>query len=350
MRRERLLSLAAAVLLCGGAADSSAQTASLTAMDYVQIRQLGARFTHALDSAANKGYALADLFTPDGELVRPDARGREAIAAVSRGDARRGPAHITLYAMNHVIEPTADGAIGRQYVVEMTFPEAAAGGRGRQGQAGTPVSQWDLVGRVGGELVASGGRYEDVYAKTPDGWRFKRREFIPGGQASAAARSAAGRVPGPPPRAAADAPPAAGALTASDYLQIEQLVASYGHALDSGFNSADNGDAYANLFVPEVGTFFSRGRPVQGHAALAELARAQPHAPNYVRHYLTNHVIDSAADGRVTGRQYLVVIDVGENGKPSTLFLGGYYEDVYQKTPAGWKFLERRSFGARAGA
>jgi hypothetical protein len=221
-------------------------------------------------------------------------------------------------------------------------------GPGRQGQAGAgPVNQWDLVGRVGGELVATGGRYEDVYTRTPNGWRFKRREFI---RSNSATSSRSGDVVSArPAKSLADPLPGSDALTSLDYLEIEQLVASYGHALDSGFNNADNGDAYASLFVPEVGTFFSRGRPVKGGAALAELARAQPHAPNYVRHFLTNHVIERNADGRVTGRQYLVVIDVGENGKPTTLFLGGYYEDVYQKTPAGWRFLERRSFGARPG-
>ena len=27
--------------------------------------------------------------------------------------------------------------------------------------------------------VFGGGHYDDVYVKTPDGWRFKRRQFIP---------------------------------------------------------------------------------------------------------------------------------------------------------------------------
>lgn len=53
--------------------------------------------------------------------------------------------------------------------------------------------------------------------------------------------------------------------------------------------------------------------------------------------------------GKVTGRQYLVVIDIGEEGRPSTVYLGGYYEDLYVKTSEGWRFQERRSFGARAG-
>jgi hypothetical protein len=35
------------------------------------------------------------------------------------------------------------------------------------------------VGRKAGELARTGGHYEDVYVKTPAGWRFKKRDFIP---------------------------------------------------------------------------------------------------------------------------------------------------------------------------
>ena len=66
----------------------------------------------------------------------------------------------------------------------------------------------------------------------------------------------------------------------------------------------------------------------------------QPHSATYVRHYLTNHVIEGTADG-ARGKQYLVVIDIGENGAPSSIFLGGHYEDVYAKTPQGWRFKTR---------
>src|SRR4029077_16148802 len=83
------------------------------------------------------------------------------------------------YIMNHVIEPTPDGAIGKAYLIELNWdiaPAQATGGRG----AGTgPTNGWDIVGRKAGELARTGGHYEDVYVKTPVGWRFKKRDFIP---------------------------------------------------------------------------------------------------------------------------------------------------------------------------
>jgi hypothetical protein len=36
------------------------------------------------------------------------------------------------------------------------------------------------------------------------------------------------------------------------------------------------------------------------------------------------------------------VIDPPEGGRPGRLFLGGHYEDVYARTPQGWRFKSRR--------
>ena len=81
------------------------------------------------------------------------------------------------------------------------------------------------------------------------------------------------------------------ALTADDYLQIRQLVARYAIALDGGGNA---GFDYAELFAP--GAEFIRPYTT-GRDNLAKLALDQPHGPLYVRHFITNHVIESSAAG-----------------------------------------------------
>jgi hypothetical protein len=361
------MSVGVGVLVQAQAQPRNTAASSLSAMDYVEIRQLAARYTFALDTGAEDGLAYADLFSPDGESVRPNAKGREQLAALARG-GRRGPSYVTHFGMNHVIEPSPQGATGRQYVVEISFDENGRGqnaeqnaeqnagqngaqnGRGQNAQA---AGQWDLVGRRGGELSTSGGHYEDAYVKTSNGWRFKRREFVPSASGPQLARlsgnsPAAGQTPRNDATAAAK-PSTNGpsTLAAQDYLEIEKLVASYGHALDSGFGEGDNGEAYAGLFAPH-GIFYSRGRPYAGPEALAALARAQPHGSQYIRHFLTDHVIEPVPGG-AKGKEHLVVIDIGENGKASSIFLGGYYEDVYVKTPKGWRFQTRRSFGSSSG-
>jgi hypothetical protein len=124
------------------------------------------------------------------------------------------------------------------------------------------------------------------------------------------------------------------ALTAMDYIEIQQLVSSYPYGLDG---NTDNGESYANLFAP--GAVFGRPR-TEGHENLKALANTQPRGAKYVRHFITNHVIE-AAPGGATGKEYVAIIDIGENGNASAIALGGRYDDEYVKTPQGWKFKTR---------
>jgi SnoaL-like domain len=136
---------------------------------------------------------------------------------------------------------------------------------------------------------------------------------------------------------------AGGTLTAADYVEIQQLVARYGYAVDT---HADNGYAYADLFTPD-GVF---GK-TRGREALAELARTTQEergGPAYTRHYLTNVIVYPTPDG-ARGSQYLMALDVSEAGKPSSVVHGGRYDDVYVKTPAGWRFKSRELHPARIG-
>src|SRR5215831_15612943 len=354
MKRTLVLSAmlaAAAAVTTVGQSKSSGKPMAMTPMDYVEIRQLVNRYAFALDTGSNNGYDYADLFSADGEFVRPYAKGREQLAALARG-GKLGPYNTVHYIMNHVIEPTPDGAIGKEYLIELNWditPAPAPAGAGRGGQS----NGWDLVGRKVGELARTGGHYEDIYVKTPVGWRFRKRDFIP-------SKSGSDPAPLPPPRIPADAPkvdasaalaPAANyvaptqqsSLSATDYLEIAQLVASYGHALDSGYGKGENGEAYANLYTADAAF-----AGAEGHGQLVTLAQIQPRGPEFVRHYLTNHVIEPAPGG-AKGKEYLAVIDNGENGRPSSLFLGGHYEDTYVKTPEGWRIKTRRLFPPRSG-
>jgi hypothetical protein len=130
-------------------------------------------------------------------------------------------------------------------------------------------------------------------------------------------------------------------LTPQDYIDIQQLVSSYPYGLDE---NTDNGESYANLFAP--GAVFTRPR-TEGHDNLAALANGQPHGAHYTRHFITNHVIEPAPGGAI-GKEYAVIIDIGEDGKPSGIALGGRYDDEYVRKPQGWRFKTRAFTPSRA--
>ena len=125
-------------------------------------------------------------------------------------------------------------------------------------------------------------------------------------------------------------------LTAADYLEIQQLVARYSYAVDM---HGGDGSAYAALFAPDG----SLGTLAKGTAQLAEFA-AQTNkdrsGPAFARHFVTNVVIKPAPGG-ATGRSYLVTLDAAEGDKPTTMLSGGHYDDVYVKTPQGWRIKSR---------
>jgi actinorhodin biosynthesis protein ActVIA len=143
-----------------------------------------------------------------------------------------------------------------------------------------------------------------------------------------------------PTNAATKAP----GLTAADYVEIQQLVARYGYAVDT---HADNGYAYADLFAPD-GVFGGKTSGREQLAALARSTQAQRGGPSYTRHFVTNVIIHPTPEG-ARGSQYLVAIDVAEDGKPSTVVHGGRYDDVYVKTPQGWRFKTRQYIPSQIG-
>jgi len=130
-------------------------------------------------------------------------------------------------------------------------------------------------------------------------------------------------------------------LTAADYLELQQLVARYSYAVDM---HGGDGSAFAALFTPD-GSISTpdRGTLAKGTAQLTTFAaetNKDRSGPAFARHYVTNVVIKPAAGG-ATGRSYLVTIDGTENGKPTTMLSGGHYDDVYVKTPQGWRIKSR---------
>jgi len=155
--------LALFLILASTASAQKTGPAELTALDYFQIQQLVAKYARAIDTCSNNGYDYADLFTRDGYFapsmsgkVGPKFQGRERLAEVSGGGAqgcknvpwiKEGVHHIYV---NHIITPTAEGATG---TVDMLMI----------GLGGNPGK------------IEHDGYYEDVYVKTPQGWRFKSR-------------------------------------------------------------------------------------------------------------------------------------------------------------------------------
>jgi len=97
---------------------------------------------------------LADLFTPDGQWIAPyrSVRGPGAIAAWLTQSVPPSPRRMH-YVMNSVITVVnRDATAKSNYLV--------------------------MVEGADGPIPSVCGTYADVLARTPEGWRFRRRELI----------------------------------------------------------------------------------------------------------------------------------------------------------------------------
>ena len=137
---------------------------ALTALDYVELQQLVAKYAWANDTCGNNGYDYADLYTPDGWFgasrdgkLGNKSQGREQLAIAAGGGSRgceklKRPQGLWIHdIVNLVIEPSEDGATGKSRLV---YPSL----RGVSFDA-------EHAGHVGG--------YEYVFVRTANGWRFK---------------------------------------------------------------------------------------------------------------------------------------------------------------------------------
>jgi hypothetical protein len=163
------------VLGAGGAmvvrSDVSAQSraTALTALDYQELTQLAHRYAYGIDTCGNNGYDYADVFTDDGVFIdknsdagfkaggRVLAKGREALATLVGGGSRGCRTKLVWTDWSHlmlnpVFTATLEGATGRIYLVQM--------------------------GMKGPGTIERHGGYEDVYVKTPAGWRIKSRTHV----------------------------------------------------------------------------------------------------------------------------------------------------------------------------
>ena len=139
------------------------------------------------------------------------------------------------------------------------------------------------------------------------------------------------------------------ALTGQDYAEIHQLYARYAQGTD--FGNADMWlDAFTKdaMFRPTFNQDRRRGATAteyKGREAMAKW-RAGVFAsrrPNYqYRHWTGSWVITPTGDRSAKGRVYWMAFD--PSVRPLAVSDTGFYEDVYEKTPDGWRIKERTAY------
>ncbi|MBM3777325.1 MAG: nuclear transport factor 2 family protein [Acidimicrobiia bacterium] len=129
------------------------------------------------------------------------------------------------------------------------------------------------------------------------------------------------------------------ALTAQDYVDIEQLYATYVRVTDMG--GGGDGSDYAALFTPD-GEFEQSGRINRGPDALKRMI-AGFHAGLKKNGWSSRHtyaglMITPTPEG-ARGSVYALIFNV--TTRPPFVDHSGVYEDTLVKTADGWRFKKR---------
>src|SRR5262245_13181666 len=167
MLRLKMLATIVALLAVAGLQaqrPSTKGSGTLTGVDYAEIQRLYYQYAWAYDSCAENGQAFARVFTPDGVFV---AGGRVIEGRAKLAEFAKCPDRMSLRPTQHwignvLIMPSPEGATGSAYVMQVNTAEP--------------------------KLSTSGGRYEDIIGKGPDGWAINERADGPAPRPAASTR------------------------------------------------------------------------------------------------------------------------------------------------------------------
>lgn len=130
-------------------------------------------------------------------------------------------------------------------------------------------------------------------------------------------------------------------LTPEDYIEILQLIHEYPRDVDPGSVR----DA-SWMFTRDARSVGMSGAPMvtpQDHKYFygSLVAKEGQASKGGNRHFNMSPVIIGLPDGTARGSSYMVGISIKTPGEKPTIDLMGKYEDVYVRTPEGWRMKER---------
>lgn len=122
-------------------------------------------------------------------------------------------------------------------------------------------------------------------------------------------------------------------LSLADRLEIQDLLARYNHAIDSG-----DAAAWAATYTAD-GAFTSGGRTRSGTEELRAFATDFAARMPGSRHWVNNLLIDGDGD-HATMSCYLQLLKTGGD-VPATLVTTARYEDTLRRVDGAWRFASR---------
>lgn len=265
----------------------------LGASDYTALEGLGTRGFHALWTGDPAAFAAT--FTADGVLEQPGltARGSSAIAAAAAAAPRR-----------------------RHWVTNLWLRSVEGGAEG-----------WAYVTQSDGAAFLQGGLYHDEFIKGPQGWRIRKRTYMPGTTWPGA------NIPALPPSVNQTS-----RLSPSDYWEMRNLVSVYNLGYDNA-GPFDQGRLSVRGFHPDA--VFERIGAITRTGLDMVADQSTSHKP-LLHHWDASFLVSPISDTEAESFGYDMQFNVEEGGAPVSLNAAGVLVHRFRRTPDGWRIVFRR--------
>jgi uncharacterized protein (TIGR02246 family) len=130
------------------------------------------------------------------------------------------------------------------------------------------------------------------------------------------------------------------AITAADRVEIQELIARYNRAIDTG-----RADDWAACFVPD-GEFEGVVGRFRGRDELAAFVREYWTSAKYEefrigQHWVNNVIVDEAGEDEATVFAHQLMIRPGADGV-GVINLMAWYDDRVRKVDGRWLFVKRK--------
>jgi uncharacterized protein (TIGR02246 family) len=120
-------------------------------------------------------------------------------------------------------------------------------------------------------------------------------------------------------------------LTATDRLDVQELIATYNWAMD-----AYDADLLVSTYIPD-GVFVGGAGTFTGHDELREQVAMQHHANS--QQFTSNYTLRREGDAILASCYCIIVVQEGEK---SFIQISGYYHDRIVRHDGRWRFASRR--------
>jgi ketosteroid isomerase-like protein len=116
-----------------------------------------------------------------------------------------------------------------------------------------------------------------------------------------------------------------------DAEDIRRLRMNYHYFINDGlFERA------AEIYTEDALVVWSTAGTARGHAEIVELFKSLPRRADFVKHFLSNHIVDVTGD-EATGLAY---VDARYAERGLSVFIAAKYNERYRRTKAGWRISE----------